>query len=290
MTPTSSNGGGAALETRDTPIVIECERAWPPLRLAELRDYDFVLAALIRREIKTRYAQTAVGMGWVVLQPVLTTVVLTVLLGRFVRASTGGIPYSLFAFSGLACWIYFTHVQTKACMCLVSNGNLVSKAYFPRLLLPLATAIGGLVDLGVASAVLVLLMAYHRVAPGAGILLLPVALALLLTTALGVGVWLAALNMRHRDITHALPFAIQICFFVTPVAYPLSVVPAAVRRFSMFNPMAGVIECFRGALFADYPVSYAALGVSAAVSVIVLVTGLYWFRREEQCFADMGNL
>ncbi len=288
--PGISPNGGAALETDDTPVVIRSERAWPPLNLGELRGYRDVMTALVGREIKTRYAQTAVGMGWVVLQPVLTTVVLTVLLGRFVREGAEGVPYSLFAYSGLTCWIYFTHVQTKACACLVSNANLVSKAYFPRLLLPLATAVGGLVDLGVAGAGLIALMAWHGVAPGAAILALPLALALLLTTALGAGVWLAALNMRHRDIAHALPFVMQIAFFLTPVAYPIGVIPASLQRLTALNPMAGVIEAFRFAIFGGYPISLPSIAVSAAAAVTVLIGGLYWFRREEQTFADMGNL
>src|SRR6202521_4811414 len=187
-------------------IVIRAGSRRPLLNLRELWAYREVLYALVLREIKVRYAQTAVGVGWAVLQPVLTTVVLSLLRVRWMGGPAAGLPYPLFAYSGLAAWIYFTHVLTKSSVCLVNTG-LISKAYFPRLLLPLASAMGGLIDLGVASAILAGLMVYYRVAPGLGILLLPVCVAFLMTIAFGAGTWLAVLNLYHRDVAHALPFA-----------------------------------------------------------------------------------
>jgi lipopolysaccharide transport system permease protein len=255
----------------------------------ELWAYREVLYALVLREIKIRYAQTAVGVGWAVLQPVLTTVVLSLLAGRWMGVPAAGIPYPLFVYSGLAAWIYFTHVLTKSSVCLVNTG-LISKAYFPRLLLPLAAAMGGLIDLGVASAILVGLMLYYRASPGWGILLLPVCVIVLMVFAFGAGTWLAVLNLYRRDVAHALPFATQLAFLTTPVAYPSGLVPHSWRLVYYLNPMAGVIECFRWSLFGRRPdISAWQIGASLAVGAIVTLAGLMYFRRNEPTLADAGD-
>jgi lipopolysaccharide transport system permease protein len=259
------------------------------LNLRELWAYREVLHALVWREINIRYAQAAVGVGWVVLQPVLTTVVLSLVAGRWMGAAAGGVPYPLFSCSGLVPWLYFTHVLTKSSICMVGTG-LLSKAYFPRLLLPLATAAGGLIDLLVASAVLAVLMFYYGSVPGPGILLLPVGLVLLITTALGAGIWLSVLNLFHRDIAHALPFGTQLLFFLTPVAYPAGMISESWRPFYSLNPMVAVIECLRYALFGIGPgISTAQIAASVAVGMLVLVSGLVYFRRHERTLADVGD-
>ena len=201
-----------------------------------------------------------------------------------------GLPYPLFAYSGLAAWIYFTHVLTKSSVCLLHTG-LISKAYFPRLLLPLASAMGGLIDLGVASVILAGLMVYYRVAPGLGILLLPVCVMLLMMVAFGVGLWLAVLNLHHRDVVHALPFATQLLFFMTPVAYASGLVPPAWRLVYCLNPMLGVIECFRWSLFGRPPqISPWLIGASLATGAIITLGGLLFFRRNEPTLADAGDI
>jgi lipopolysaccharide transport system permease protein len=281
----------ARLRPTSSVVSIRAGSTAPILNVRELWAYREVLYALVWRDIKIRYAQTVVGVGWAVLQPALTTVVLTLLAGRWMRTPAHGLSYSLFAFAGLAPWIYFTHVLTKASICLVNNNGLLSKAYFPRLLLPLSTAIGGLVDLFVTIAILALLMAYHRTVIGFHLLLLPCCLLLLIMVAIGSGIWIAVLNLYHRDVAHALPFATQLLFFMTPIAYSSSLVPQSWRLAYSLNPMVGVIECFRWALFASPPdISLLQLSVSMIVGAVLLVAGLFYFSREEKTLADVGNI
>jgi lipopolysaccharide transport system permease protein len=271
-------------------ISIRADSIAPILNLRELWAYREVLYALVRREIKVRYAQTVVGIGWAVLQPALTTLVLTLLAGRWMREPVRGVPYSVFAFAGLVPWIYFTHVLTRSSVCLLSNNGLLSKAYFPRLLLPLSAAIGGLVDLFVTIVILALLMVYHKTATGFGLFLLPCCLLFLTTVATGMGVWIAVLNLYHRDVAHALPFATQIVFFMTPIAYSSGLVPHSWRLIYSLNPMVGVIECFRWSLFATPPdISLPQLAASAISGMAFLVTGLVYFSRKEKILADVGD-
>ncbi len=271
-------------------IVIRPDSKRPLLHLGQLWEYREVLYALIRREIKIRYAQTVVGAGWVVLQPVLTTLVLNLLAGRWMRVATDGVPYPLFAYSGLVTWIYFTHVMTKSALCLVNTG-LLSKAYFPRLLLPLAAVVGGLIDLFVAAGILALMMVYYRTPPGWSILMVPFCLLLLILVAFGIGLWLAVLNLHHRDFAHALPFATQLLFFMTPVAYPVNIVPPAWRLLYSLNPMVSVVACWRWTLFnKPLEISLEELAVSIAVGMLLLICGLWYFRREEPTLADVGEM
>jgi lipopolysaccharide transport system permease protein len=271
-------------------VSIRADSKAPILNIPELWAYRQVLHALVRREIKIRYAQTVVGIGWALLQPALTTFVLTVLAGRWMRGPIGGVNYSVFVFAGLVPWIYFTHVVTRSSVCLMNNNGLLSKAYFPRLLLPLAAAIGGLVDLLVMTVILVLLMAYTRTSIGFGILFFPLCLLFLGTVAAGAGIWIAVLNLYHRDVAHALPFVTQLAFFLTPVAYASTLVPHSWRLTYALNPMAGVVECFRWSLFAATPdVPLGQLGASALVGIVSLLSALVYFSRKERILADVGD-
>jgi len=271
-------------------VSIRADSRAPILNVRELWAYREVFYALVKREIKVRYAQTMVGIGWAVLQPVLTTIVLTVLAGRWMRVPVRGVPYSVFALAGTVPWIYFTHVITRSSICLMNNNGLLSKAYFPRLLLPIAAAAGGLVDLAVTIVILGLLMAFHRTAPGIDILWLPLSLLLLTSVALATGVWIAVLNLYHRDVAHALPFATQMLFFMTPVAYSSGLVPHSWRLLYSLNPMTGVIECFRRSLFrTPMALSPLQLGVSLVAGAVLLATGLFYFSRKEKTMADVGD-
>lgn len=261
----------------------------PLVEWRELWSYREVLYALIRREIKVRYAQTAAGAVWVLLQPVLTTAVLALLVGHWLKVPADGIPYALFALSGLIVWTYFNHTLTKSSGCLITTG-LISKAYFPRLLLLLAAVCGGLIDMLVSLPVLGVVMIYYHTAPGFSILLLPVSLVLLLVAAVGAGAWLAVLNLYYRDVENGLPFAMQLLFFLTPAAYPMAVVPAPWRLLYSLNPMVAAIECWRWALFGkSFPISPAELTASVCAGLIVLFSGLWYFRRKEPVFADVGS-
>ena len=262
----------------------------PLFSARELWSYREVLHALVLREVKVRYAQTVAGAAWVILQPLLTTGVLTILAGRWMRFPAGDLAYPLFVYSGLVPWMYFTHVQTKSSVSLINTG-LLSKAYFPRLLLPLAVPLGAVIDLCVTSAVLACLMMYYGVLPSATIVLLPVALLLAAVVAFGVGVWLAVLNLFHRDVAHGLPFATQLLFFITPVAYPIAVVPAAWRLPYSLNPMVAVVECWRSALFGTpLHLSLLELSGSLGVAAIVIVSGLWYFARHAPTLADVGEM
>jgi lipopolysaccharide transport system permease protein len=285
---------GLMIAARSRPhartVRIRANSRAPILNVRELWAYREVLYALVRREIHVRYAQTMVGIGWAVLQPVLTTLVLTVLAGRWLRVPVHGIPYSVFALAGTIPWIYFTHVITRSSICLMNNNGLLSKAYFPRLLLPIAAAAGGLVDLAVTIVILALLMAFHRTAPGLDILWLPVSLLFLTLVAVGTGVWIAVLNLYHRDVAHALPFATQMLFFMTPVAYSSGLVPHKWRLLYSLNPMTGVIECFRRSVFkTPMELSPLQLAVSVTAGAVLLATALFYFSRKETTMADVGD-
>jgi lipopolysaccharide transport system permease protein len=206
------------------------------------------------------------------------------------RVPAGNIDYPLFVYSGLVPWMYFTHVLTKSSMSLINTG-LLSKAYFPRLLLPLAAAIGGLLDLCVTSAVLAGLMIYYGALPSATVVLVPAALLLAAVVAFGVGVWVAVLNLFHRDVAHALPFSTQLLFFITPVAYPITVVPPAWLPLYSLNPMVAVVECWRWTLFGTpVPLSWTQLASSLGVAAAVILSGLWYFARHAPTLADVGEM
>lgn len=270
-------------------VLISADAKRPLFDARELWAYREVLYALIWREIKIRYAQTLVGAGWVILQPVLTTAVLAILAGRWVGVPTGGFPYVLLAYSGLVPWIYFTHVLNKSSVCLLSTG-LLTKAYFPRLLLPMASAIGGLIDVGASGSLLIVLMIYYRVAPAKTILLFPAGILLMALVAFAAGIWVAVLNLFYRDVAYALPFTTQLLFFMTPVAYSTALVPHAWRLVYSLNPMTGVIELWRWALFGRAGQSPAEFLVSLATTALLLGAGLWFFRRHEPTLADVGEM
>lgn len=287
---TSDTAASAPRRETNSRYVIRCDDRRPLLNLPELWAYRELAYALIWREIKVRYAQTLVGVGWVVLQPVLTTVVLTLLAGRWMKVPTDGLPYPLFAYSGLVPWIYVTHVVTKSSISLTNTG-LLSKAYFPRLWLPLSAALGALIDLFAAGAILALLMTYYRAVPGINLLLLPFCVMLTTMVAFGAGVWIAVLNLYYRDVSHALPFVTQLVFFMTPVAYSIRLVPGSMRLIYSLNPVVAVIECWRWVLFGKpLTISLPQLATSLAAAAAVMMSGLLYFNRKEPVLADVGDV
>lgn len=266
---------------------IEPHAGWMPLNLHEVYEYRRLLAIFVWRDVKARYKQTMAGVTWVIIQPLVSMVVFSVFFGRWLKVSSGDIPYPVFAFCALVPWTYFVHALTVASTSVVGQQSVISKAYFPRLLLPLAAVLGGLVDLLTSMLVLIPLMLYYGLVPGWQILALPLLVLLAALTALGVGLWLAAINVRFRDVNHAMPFITQLWLFATPVAYPISVVPDIWRPFYELNPMAAVVEGFRWALTGETELSLRMLLISGGIALVVLVSGLYWFRREEIMFSDV---
>ncbi|MFN0120825.1 MAG: ABC transporter permease [Blastocatellia bacterium] len=254
--------------------------------LRELRQYAGLTVLLLRRNIRLRYRQTLVGMAWAVLQPLLTMLIFTVLFGRLIKVPTGGQPYPVFALCALVPWTYFMHSLTLTSKCLNDHHELLTKVWFPRLILPLVAVLEATVDFFISFALLLLLLPLAGVAPEWRLLLAAPLILLLLTIALGVGLWAATLNLRYRDIGNALPFLIQLLLFATPVAYSTSIVPAEWRVLYGLNPLVGVMEGFRWVLLGARPDSPMSLAVSVTAAVMLFLSGLFFFRRREGTFAD----
>ncbi|MBI4494134.1 MAG: ABC transporter permease [Chloroflexi bacterium] len=273
---------------RQRPItVIEPTHGWRALDVAELWRYRELIYFLAWRDVKVRYKQTALGVAWALLQPLLAMAIFTVFFGGLARMPSDGLPYALFAYTGLLPWTYFANATTNASGSLVANSNLISKVYFPRLVIPLAGVAGGLVDLAIGFGMLVVLLVLFGVAPSANVVFLPLLVGLAVLSALSVGIWLSALDVQYRDVRYAIPFLIQVWLFATPVVYPASLVPEAYRPLYGLNPMAGVVEGFRWALLGHTAGPGPLLGVAVAVVLVLLVSGLFYFRRMERGFADV---
>jgi len=266
---------------------IEPHVGWMPLNLHEVYEYRRLLAIFVWRDVKARYKQTMAGVTWVIIQPLVSMLIFSIFFGRWLKVSSGEIPYPVFVFCALVPWTYFVHALTVASLSVVGQQSVISKAYFPRLLLPLSAVLGGLVDLFTSMLVLIPLMLFYGFTPGPQILALPLFVLLAALTALGVGLWLAAINVRFRDVNHAMPFITQLWLFITPVAYPISLVPEAWRLLYELNPMVAVVEGFRWALTGATELPLRMLMISGGVALAILVSGLYWFRREEIMFSDV---
>lgn len=260
---------------------------WAPLRLRELLEYRELLYFLTWRDIKIRYKQTALGAAWAVIQPFFTMVVFSVFFGRLARIPSEGVPYPIFAYSALVPWSYFATSLTQSANSLVDHARLITKIYFPRLLVPAAPVVAGLVDFAIAFAVLLGMLLYYRLPLTARLLTVPLFLALAAVTALAVGLWLSALNVKYRDVRYTIPFLIQFWLFATPVAYPASLVPERWRLLYGLNPMTGVVEGFRWALLGRPETPGPVIAVSVLSVLGLLLGGLFYFRRMERSFADI---
>ena len=275
------------MSTSELPwSTIERTNSWKIFDLSELWAYRELLFFLTWRDVRVRYKQAVLGMGWVVLQPLLMTLVFTIFLGVIVRVPSDGVPYPIFAYSGLLLWTFFSGAISGSGNSLVGNAHLITKVYFPRLLVPLASILARVVDLLVALIMLVGLMIYFRVRLSTGLLMAPLMITLLALLALGLGLWTSALNVKYRDVGLALPVFIQLWMFVSPVVYPLALVPERWRLLYSLNPLVGIIEGFRAALFGK-SFNWQALGISAIVTVALLVYAAYVFKRREKTFADI---
>jgi lipopolysaccharide transport system permease protein len=281
--------------TSETPILpstpaffdIEPSRGWVNLGLGELWKHRELLYFLTWREIKVRYKQTALGVGWAILQPLFAMLIFSLFFGRLGKLPSDGVPYPLFVFAGLVPWTFFSNAISASSNSLVNSAHLISKIYFPRLALPISSILSGLVDFALAFGLLLVIMAYYRVAPTVNVLwLLPLVL-LAAVTALGVGLWLSALNVEFRDIKHTVPFLAQMWMFATPIAYPSSMLPARWRTIYGLNPMVGVVEGFRWALLGTGFRPGRIMLASALAAVCLLVSGAFYFRRMERTFADV---
>lgn len=274
---------------RPVPIVvIEPKRRLQLFDADELYQYRDLFRFLVWRQIKIRYAQSAVGIGWALIQPVFSMLVFTIVFGKLAKVESDGVPYALFSFAALLPWTFFSNAVTDGVASLVTEANMLRKIYFPRLLLPLSAVSAKLVDFCIAFVVLGGLMAYYRHAPSASIVWFPVLIILMVVAATGVSVWLTALAVQYRDVKHAMSFVIQLAMYVTPVVFPTSLIPERYQLWFALNPMVGVIEGFRSALLGTQPMPWPLIAVGSISATLVLVTALLFFRSRERLFADVA--
>ncbi|OQY27196.1 MAG: phosphate ABC transporter permease [Candidatus Cloacimonetes bacterium 4572_55] len=273
---------------KDTPIIrIRPGKGWAPLRPKELWEYRELLYFFTWRDIKVRYKQTVLGAAWAVIQPFFTMIVFSLFFGKLAKIPSDNIPYPIFSYAALVPWSFFSNSLTHGSNSLVENANLIKKIYFPRLLVPTSSVISGIVDFILAFIVLLLMMMFFRITPTIHVVWLPFLLLLAFATSLGVGLWLSAMNVQFRDVRYVIPFLTQFWLFITPIAYPSSLLPEPWRTLYAINPMAGVVEGFRWALLGADTAPGMMIVISSIVSGVILVSGAYYFRRMERSFADV---
>jgi lipopolysaccharide transport system permease protein len=267
-------------------VIIEPNKAWGVLDFRDLWAYRELLYFLTWRDVKVRYKQTELGIAWAIIQPLFTMLVFTLFFGQLAGVPSDNVPYPVFAYAGLLAWTFFANAITNSGNSLVGNANLITKVYFPRMIIPGAAVAAGLVDFAIAFLIMVVLMVYYGVTITWSILMFPVVVLLTTLLALGMGMWLSGLNVKYRDVRFALPFLVQLWMFVSPVIYPTSFLPAKFRWLLSLNPMTGIIEGYRSSLF-GLPFKWAALAGSTVITLILLIYSAYSFRRMEKSFADI---
>lgn len=276
------------LSSPRTPVLrIEPSRSWLSFGLDELWEYRELLYFLIWRDVKVKYKQTVIGAAWVIIQPLSTMIIFTVVFGHFANMPSDGLPYPVFAYAALLPWNYFASSLNKSVTSLVGNAHLITKVFFPRLLLPVSAVVSGILDFAISFVFLLGMMAWYRITPGWGILLLPLFILLIILTTLSVSLWLSVINVRYRDIGQAVPFLVQIWLFASPVAYPLSVVPERWRIPYSLNPMTGVIEGFRWALLGKATPDLLPVIIAIGIVLALFFGGIIFFKRMEDTFADV---
>ena len=271
----------------DYELVIKPPKRLSALRLKELWEYRELFYFLIWRDVKVRYKQTVLGAGWAIVRPVVSMVVFTFIFNRLAGFSSEGVPYQLFTFTGVLAWNFFSEGLTGASQSLISNANLITKVYFPRLIMPAAAVLRGLVDFGIAFLIFIGFMIHYHYMPTVHIFLFPLVLLWGIVAALGAGLWFTAIGVKYRDIAQALPFVTQLIFWITPVGYSSAKVPAKLESFYWLNPMTGVIEGFRYTLLGTAHIPPNLLWMSIILSIVIFITGMVNFRRMEKEFADV---
>ena len=268
-------------------LIIETKKGLRWINFRELWHYRELLFFLVWRSVGVRYRQSVIGAGWAIIQPLMTMAVFTVIFGRFAKIPSDGIPYPIFSYCALLPWTYFSRSLSGSSDSLVGSQNLITKVYFPRLILPLSDVLSGLVDFVIAFFILILMMFWYGIAPNWGVLLLPLFILMSMVTALGTGLWLTALNVKYRDIKFVVPFFVQVWMYGSPVIYSSTMIPEQFRSLYALNPMVGVIEGFRWALVGKAAPDWTMIAVSSTVVGIMLSSGLLYFRKMEKTFADI---
>jgi lipopolysaccharide transport system permease protein len=270
-------------------IVIEPAPKWPGLNVREMWANRELLVFLVWRDIKVQYAQTVLGAAWAVVQPLMTMLIFTLVFGRLAKIPSDGVPYSVFTLAALIPWMYFSNAFSAASSSLVNSSNLITKVYFPRLIIPVVSILSALVNFAVSCILLAVMMIWYHVTPSwMAIPMIPALLLLMILTATGVGCWLAAVYIQYRDVRQIVPFVVQIWMYISPVVYPLSLVPERYRTLYSLNPMAGIIQTFRVVLLRTGEIPWGALGVSTIVGLALFLGGTLYYRRTEHLFADVA--
>jgi len=267
--------------------VFEAKSGWRFIDFHELWQYRDLFYFLIWRNIKVRYAQSVLGVGWAIIPPVFSMIVFTIVFGKLAKIGSEGVPYGIFCYAALVPWTYFSNALTQSGASLVGASGMISKVYFPRLIIPLSPVLDKLVDFGISLILLVGLMIWFKIAPTIWVLTLPLLILLMMLTAAGLGMWLTALAVQYRDVNYGMKFAIQLLMYASPVVYPASLVPGQYRLLFGINPMAGVIEGFRAAFLGTRPMPWDLIAVGSVVALVVAVSGTFYFRRTERIFADV---
>jgi lipopolysaccharide transport system permease protein len=301
QTSTHLSAPASPRETGHAPVpvtIIEARSGWRLIDLQELYEFRDLFRFLVWRGIKARYAQSAIGVGWAVIQPLFSTIVFTIVFGKLAEIDSEGKPYALFSFAALVPWTYFSNALNDGTQSLVANASMISKVYFPRLVLPLSAVVSKLLDFAIAFLVLCGMLVWFRVAPTAGVLLLPGLVLLMMLTAAGLGMWLTALAIQYRDVKHAMTFAVQLLMYAAPVVYPTSLIPESYKLAEgiavnpqlvyALNPMVGVIEGFRAALLGTRAMPWSFLAIGTITAAIIFVSGALYFRSKERLFADVA--
>jgi lipopolysaccharide transport system permease protein len=268
-------------------VVLQPTKGWLRLDLQPVWDYRELLYFLVWRDIKVRYKQTVIGAAWAICQPLLTMMIFAVIFGRFAKIPSDNVPYPIFAFTGLLPWTYFSQSITRSGGSLVADANLIRKIYFPRLVIPASAVVAPLVDFVLSFLILLVLMAWYRVIPSWSVATLPLFMGLAVCAALGVSLWLSALNVRYRDVGHAIPFLVQFWMYASPIVYPTSLIPERWRVVYSLNPMVGVVEGFRWGLLGKESPDFASILIGGTVALVLLFSGLVFFKRVERSFADI---
>lgn len=276
----------SAVPQESPHIRIEPSKGWAPLKIRELWEYRELLYFLTWRDVKVRYKQTAFGAAWAIIQPFFTMVVFSLFFGKLAKMPSDGVPYPIFSFAALVPWTLFNYGLSQASNSLVGSSNLIKKVYFPRLVIPIASLLSGVVDFLIAFVLLLGMMGYYGIVPTINVLWVPLFVLLTLVTALAAGLWLSALNVEYRDVRFAVPFLAQLWMFATPIAYPSSLLQEPWRTVYGLNPMVGVVEGFRWALLGTNTRPGSMILASAGAALVLLVTGAFYFRRMERNFAD----
>ena len=267
--------------------VIVPSRGWLSLNLKEVWEYRELLSILAWRDVSVRYKQSIVGIGWAIIQPLMTMIIFTIIFGMFAKLPSDGLPYPIFSYCALLPWNYFARSLGDSSDSLVGSSHLITKVYFPRLILPISKVFAGLIDFAIAFAILLGMMAWYRIAPTKGLLALPLFIGIAMLAALGVGTWFTALNVRYRDVKFVIPFLVQFWMYASPVAYSTSIIPEKWQWIYGLNPMVGVIEGFRWAMLGKAAPSLTLLLVPSIIIVAILLSGLYYFKKMEKTFADI---